>query len=324
MMTMKISNLPWTEKYRPINFTSTVLDSYNRQLFENIIENDMFPHLLFYGPPGVGKTTSAENLIHAYRKKHKIGTMENVIHLNASDERGIEVIRNQIFQFIKTNTMFEKGMKFVILDEVDYMTKNAQQALKNMLQNCYDNVRFILICNYICKIEESLKNEFICIRFHSLPKEEIVAFLKKICQEENLKMSELDIRNIQNMFQYDIRSMINFIQLHQDVDVWDEQMFHDGLWAEFHEVILKCSINETKEWLLALLNRSYDLDIHSCITKYANYLIKNCMDCISSDLLNIIECILHNNDTGEYSFEYFIHNIKKQLCKKVEKIEILI
>ena len=129
----KVFNLPWIEKYRPTKFTTTVLDSYNRKLFENIIENNTFPHLLFYGPPGVGKTTSAENLIHAYRKKHDITTLENVIHLNASDERGIEVIRNQIFQFIKTNTMFEKGIKFVILDEVDYMTKSAQQALKNML-----------------------------------------------------------------------------------------------------------------------------------------------------------------------------------------------
>ena len=106
MMTTKISNLPWIEKYRPINFTTTVLDSCNRKLFENIIENDMFPHLLLYGPPGVGKTTSAENLIHAYRKKHRIGTMENVIHLNASDERGIDIIRYTIYNFINSNNLF--------------------------------------------------------------------------------------------------------------------------------------------------------------------------------------------------------------------------
>ena len=313
---MKISNLPWIEKYRPTKFATTVLDSYNRLLFENIIENEMFPHLLLYGPPGVGKTTSAENLIHAYRKKHNIATLENVIHLNASDDRGIEVIRNQIFQFIKTNTMFEKGIKFVILDEVDYMTKSAQQALKNMLQTSYENVRFILICNYICKIEDSLKNEFICIRFHSLPKEEIVAFLQKICIEENLQISDANIYNIQNMFQYDIRSMINFIQLNQDVDNWETQLFHDGLWETFHQIIVKSNTEETIIWLQNLLNTSYNLDINSCITKYSNYLIENRINEVTPELLNIIECILHNSDNSEYSFEYFIQHVKKHLCEK--------
>lgn len=311
----RISNLPWIEKYRPTQFSTTVLDSYNRQLFENIIENDMFPHLLFYGPPGVGKTTSAENLIHAYRRKHHILTQENVIHLNASDERGIEVIRNQIFQFIKSNTMFEKGIKFVILDEVDYMTKSAQQALKNMLQSCYENVRFILICNYICKIEDSLKNEFICIRFHSLPKDEIILFLEKISEQEKLQLTKTNVQNIQNMFQYDIRSMINFIQLHQEINNWEDQLFHDGLWEQFHQVMLTNSIEDIRLWMQILLSKSYDLDINSCISKYSNFLIENHLECITPGLLNVIECILHNNTSDQYNFEYFIQHVKKQLSK---------
>jgi DNA polymerase III delta prime subunit len=101
-----------------------------------------------------------------------------VIHLNASDERGIDIIRNQIYQFVKSNNFFDVGLKFVILDEVDYMTKNAQQALKFLLQNSFYNVRFCLICNYISKIDESLKNEFICVRFNQLPKEDIFNFIK--------------------------------------------------------------------------------------------------------------------------------------------------
>ena len=87
-------------------------------------------------------TTSAENLVNSYQRLYYKKNKKTVIHLNASDERGIEVIRNQIHQFVKSNNMFESGYKIVILDEVDYMTKNAQQALKNLLQTCSNNVRF--------------------------------------------------------------------------------------------------------------------------------------------------------------------------------------
>jgi DNA polymerase III delta prime subunit len=81
--------------------------------------------------------------------------------------------------------MFDVGMKFVILDEVDYMTKNAQHALKYLLQTCSHNVRFCLICNYISKIEESLQNEFICVRFNQLPRQDIYRFIRNITENEN-------------------------------------------------------------------------------------------------------------------------------------------
>ena len=155
------ANSPWVEKYRPSKFDNIVLDPTNRKLFEKIIEKEHFPNLLFYGPPGTGKTTTIINLIQQYQKTHSRINKGNVIHLNASDERGIDIIRNQINSFVKSMNLFETGFKFVILDEVDYMTKNAQQALKYLLQTTTTNVRFCLICNYISKIDESLKNEFI-------------------------------------------------------------------------------------------------------------------------------------------------------------------
>ena len=112
-------NIPWCEKYRPTTFEKTVLEENNRIIFESILTTSRFPNLLFYGPPGVGKTTSAENLINTFQKMKNIKNKENIIHLNASDERGIEVIRTQIFQFVKSKNMFQNGYKFVILDEVD-------------------------------------------------------------------------------------------------------------------------------------------------------------------------------------------------------------
>ncbi len=108
-------------------------------------------------------------------------------------------------------------MKFVILDEVDYMTKNAQNALKHILQTSYTNIRFCLICNYITKIEESLQKEFMCIRFDQLPKLQIVQFMQSICASENLFISDDVLDTIQEMYNSDIRSMVNYIQLNQNI-----------------------------------------------------------------------------------------------------------
>jgi len=121
---------PWVEKYRPTAFDDIVLDKTNKKILNNIIKKNYFPNLLFYGPPGTGKTTTIINLINLYQKTYNQKNKGFMIHLNASDDRGIDIIRNQINQFVNTKTLFGKGMKFVILDEVDYMTKNAQHALR--------------------------------------------------------------------------------------------------------------------------------------------------------------------------------------------------
>ena len=113
-----MDHVPWVEKYRPTQFENIVLDPVNRELFEKIIEKNEFPNLLFYGPPGTGKTTTIINLIQQYQRTYGKINKGNVIHLNASDERGIDIIRNQIYSFVKSNNLFETGFKFVILDEV--------------------------------------------------------------------------------------------------------------------------------------------------------------------------------------------------------------
>ena len=135
MNSKKISDsIPWVEKYRPKSFEDIILSEFNKQLLENMITTEYIPNLLFYGPPGTGKTTTIINLINKYQEKYNQKNKGFVIHLNASDERGIEIIRNQISQFVNTKNLFVSGIKFIILDEVDYMTKNAQRALRHLLQ----------------------------------------------------------------------------------------------------------------------------------------------------------------------------------------------
>ena len=133
---------PWVEKYRPSTFDEIVLEDINRNMLKNIIDSDSFPNLLLYGPPGTGKTTTIINLVKNYQERYNQINKGLMIHLNASDERGIDTIRNQISQFVHSKALFSDGLKIVILDEVDYMTKNAQQALKYLLQDFRPNVRF--------------------------------------------------------------------------------------------------------------------------------------------------------------------------------------
>jgi len=173
-MSNKKKDIPWVEKYRPNSFESIVLDPTNKIIMGTILRTHYFPNLLLYGPPGTGKTTTIINLVNEFQPNNK-GLM---IHLNASDERGIDIIRNQINQFVNSKALFQNGTKFVILDEVDYMTKNAQQALKYLLRGINGNVRFCLICNYITRIDESLQNEFMRLRFNQLPTNLIIKFFQ--------------------------------------------------------------------------------------------------------------------------------------------------
>ena len=175
----KSQYIPWVEKYRPINFEDIVLDENNYNILNNILKLNYFPNMLFYGPPGIGKTTSIINIINKYQENNNLNKKGQMIHLNASDERGIDIIRYQINNFVNSKGFFENGIKFIILDEIDYMTKNAQQALKYLVQINNNNVRYCLICNYISKVDESLQNEFVKLRFNTLQNENIFNFLNK-------------------------------------------------------------------------------------------------------------------------------------------------
>jgi len=309
-----LSTIPWVEKYRPSQFDNIVLDPINRKVFENIITKKYFPNLLFYGPPGTGKTTTIMNLINEFQSKHFKINKSLVIHLNASDERGIDIIRNQISSFVKTKNMFEIGFKFVILDEVDYMTKNAQHALKSLLQTCSGDIKFCLICNYISKIEEPLKNEFTCIRFNQLPKQDIYKFIKTISVNENLNMSERSIDMIQLMYQSDIRSMINFIQLNQNltVDEWNCKIVNKEILEGIHEMF--CETSNNSDLIIGKLYEisvKYNTDKRSIIQAYLNYVIRSRPSAVTSAFIDIMCEVLHNVDVNSDDVvNYFCYKLK--------------
>jgi len=315
-----MSSTPFVEQYRPTKFENIVLDPLNKKILKNIIENSIFPNLLFYGPPGTGKTTTIINLIDAYQENIGIKNKGLVIHLNASDERGIDIIRNQINFFVNSKPLFHSGMKFVILDEVDYMTKNAQQALRYLLQNYSKTVRFCLICNYISRIDEGLQNEFIRIRFNQLPEENIISFLKHISDSEGLNISIESLKNIQQLYKSDMRSMINFIQLNQNILNDSFHIIDNFIWENLTNLIINNNDNDNDNDIFFVVNYinelsiQYNFDKKKIIKDYINYIIRNKENIISTDFLNFVENIMHLEDCKvSYLVNYTIIMLKKFL-----------
>ena len=311
---MSSSGVPWVESYRPKYFDDIVLDPLNRQILKNIIDNSHFPNLLFYGPPGTGKTTTIINLINAYQEKQNNKNKDLVIHLNASDERGIDIIRNQINYFVNSKPLFNNGMKFVILDEVDYMTKNAQQALRYLLQNYTSKVRFCLICNYISKIDEGLQNEFIRLRFNQLPMEDIINFLNNISVKEKLGLSTKTLSCIQKLYNSDIRSMINFIQSNQNLESDSLNIIDSEIWEELLQKILSREKLENITNHIHSISTSYNIDKKNIIKDFLNYIIKNHSKYVNRKFLSFVENLMHSqNQNNNIHINYSISRLSSLL-----------
>lgn len=285
---------PWVEKYRPTRFDDIVLDPLNKSLMETALENDYFPNLLLYGPPGTGKTTTIINLVNEYQDKHGQRNKGLMIHLNASDERGIDIIRSQINQFVNTSPLFGIGTKFVILDEVDYMTKNAQHALKYLLQQFNSNVRFCLICNYISRIDEALQNEFVRLRFNQLPRDDIIRFLATINDAEKLEYNIDALYSIQRLYKSDIRSMINYMQSNQDLST-QAKVIDEDVWRKLTDTVLKNDVNSSLEFLDNISNE-YNIDAKSIIKDYLNYIIRHRQEFLTKSFLKFAEFVMHSGD----------------------------
>ena len=301
---------PWVEKYRPNTFDEIVLDPLNKKILENIIKEKYFPNLLFYGPPGTGKTTSIINLIKSFQSHSNSKNL--MIHLNASDERGIDIIRNQINSFVNSKSLFNNGMKFVVLDEVDYMTKNAQIALRYLLQGYNSNVRFCLICNYISRIDEALQNEFMRLRFNQLPESDIIRFLKNINEKEELNFGNDSLQLIQQLFNSDIRSMINYMQSNEQL-INEQKIIKEDLWEKLISDIQKEKLDYNIN-MLNMISIEYNIEKMNILKNFLNYIIRHKKQYICRKFLSFVEYIMHiSNCNQEYLLGYSIIKLQELL-----------
>lgn len=209
----KNQNLPWSEKYRPSSITNIIYHEKITKAIVNYMENNKLPHLLFYGPPGTGKTS----LIIAVAKHYYNEDFDNMILvLNASEERGIETVRNRIKQFVTTKGISENPktppFKLIILDEIDAMTEDAQAILRKVIEKYVSNVRFCFICNYLKKINPAIQSRCVIFRFNPIPFEYLYDFVIDICKKENMQITSNAIKLIIKRSSGDMRKLLNILQ----------------------------------------------------------------------------------------------------------------
>jgi replication factor C subunit 2/4 len=255
-MYSKRNNLPWVEKYRPSKIDNIVHQENITKVIKTIITNDDMDlqHMLFYGPSGIGKTTTAIALV-----KELFGPLyrERVLELNASDERGINTVRKTIKEFAKLaiNDIPIKGYKcpkykVIILDEADAMTQGSQFALRRIIEQFSYNTRFILICNYITKIIEPLTSRCAKYRFKKINSESIYNVLENICKNENIKYNNKLFKVINDITNGDLRRAINMLQKAHMFST--NQMIDTGKLTE--KIIYKITDNIDKKIIQKIYN----------------------------------------------------------------------
>ncbi|XP_038647027.1 replication factor C subunit 5 isoform X1 [Scyliorhinus canicula] len=203
-------NLPWVEKYRPQTLDDLISHQDILNTIQRFISEDRFPHLLFYGPPGTGKTSTILASAKCLYKDKELNSM--VLELNASDDRGIDIVRGPILNFSSTRTIFKKGFKLVILDEADAMTQDAQNALRRVIEKFTENTRFCLICNYLSKIIPALQSRCTRFRFGPLSPEQMIPRLEFVIKEENVNITTDGLKAIVTLSNGDMRRSLNILQ----------------------------------------------------------------------------------------------------------------
>ena len=199
----------WTEKYRPSTFEEIVGQEDILKRVKSLTNSLNVPHMLFAGPAGTGKSTLA--IIVA---KILFGNLwrENYLELNASDARGIDVVRQEVKSFARTKSLGNVPFKIIFLDEADALTKEAQQALRRTMENYTGTCRFIMSCNYSSKIIDPIQSRCVVFRFKLLEKKDIEKRLRIIAQNEKLSLDEKSIEALYEGSEGDCRRAINILQ----------------------------------------------------------------------------------------------------------------
>ena len=200
----------WIEKYRPTNLSEVVGQSNVTDRLKNYVKERSMPHLLFAGPAGIGKTTSALALA-----KEMFGELwkHNLHELNASDERGIDVVRGKIKEFARTAPLGEDGFKIIFLDEADALTGAAQAALRRTMERYARTCRFIMSCNFSSKIIDPIQSRCAVFRFKPIKAEDLEKYLKFVASKEGLKITSEGYQAITYLAQGDLRRAINGLQM---------------------------------------------------------------------------------------------------------------
>ena len=235
----------WTEKHRPANFEEVKGQKDIIKRIKALVKSKNIPHMLFSGPAGIGKTTTA--LIVA-KQLHEKNWRQNFLELNASDSRGIDTIRNQVKDFAKTMAMEADSPKIILLDEADALTKEAQQALRRTMETYSNSCRFILSCNLVNKIIDPIKSRCAIFKFKQLDKEDIEEIIKEIAEKEDLKIDRETVELLYKHCSGDVRQLQNILQscsaVSKEINKKELASFIISVDSQDIEEVLKLALNK--------------------------------------------------------------------------------
>lgn len=268
-----------TEKYRPDRIEDVIGQDHIKPRLEDYIDKEEIPNLLFSGDPGLGKTTSA---IAITKEIHGSHWKDYFLELNASDERGIDVIRDRVKDFCSTRT---SGMRIIFLDESDNLTKDAQSALRRVIETFSSSARFVLSCNYQNKIVPAIQSRCAVFRFQPVPDDEMKPHLMNICREESMDVTEGAIDDIMRYAGGDVRKAVGTLQ---------HLYLGDTLSSD--DVIKALPIADQDD-IIELLNLCVDGDFSKAIS-YADDLMKK-KGVMATNIINEINDIIWEIDTDD-------------------------
>jgi replication factor C subunit 3/5 len=293
-------NIPWIEKYRPNNLDEVKSHEQLITTLKNFIKNKDLPHLLFYGPPGTGKTST---ILSCAKELYGNNVDLMTLQINVSEERGIEIVRNKILQFVQSKSFIfsenNKLFKLVILDEADAMTPDAQAILRRIIEKYTVNARFCLICNYIKKINLALQSRCTIFRLSPIPDNIIEQKIREISKKEKLKIDNSAVNSIIDKSNGDFRKIINILQTGSMISSSiSEDMINKSLGFPSNkeiDIMYNSLFNDS-------LNKSYEI-----ITK-----IKDKEGYSLIDILRLIfKKMIIDVDNGKLSQQKFMNIIKK-------------
>ena len=294
--------LPWIEKYRPKKIDDIIGHKQNIDTIKKLLENESLPHLLFHGSPGTGKTSM---ILAIATKIYGKNIRLMVLKLDASDDRGINSVRDDIKGFAGKTNMFQKGIKLIILDEVDAMTFDAQFALRRIIEIYSTTVRFCLICNYENKIIPAIRSRCANFRFSNIDNDNICLKLEQIVQSEKLICENGVLDVIARISKGDLRKAINLLQ--------SVCMNSDNITIKLcFDLSGIPSIDEIKKILNILTDKTIEFnESYEIITKIINY--EYSLSILLKEL--ILEIINHDNLDNMIQIIIDLADLEKMVTK---------